>query len=133
MSNRLWRLGRRTFLQLAAATAAFGPLPARARPAPDATPAIGLAQIFERPASAIVIGRRYLDRYPDDHASLALASELLRASRGEPARAHLDLRARIRRDFERGDSVLLDGWILARSECRACAAVALSAAGGSFR
>jgi hypothetical protein len=36
------------------------------------------------------------------------------------------LRARCRQDFARGDTVLIDGWVLARTECRLCALVALS-------
>ncbi len=128
MSNRSGQPGRRTFLRLAAAAAAvLGPLPAWARPAKDAAPAAVLAAIFEHLDSAVAIGRRYLSRYPDERASRALAAELQRASGHDPAAARTDLRARVRRDFERGDTVLLDGWVLARSECHACAAIALAA------
>ena len=127
MSTRFGQIGRRTFLRLASVAAALGPLPAWAWPAPDAAPPAGLEQIFRHPDSAIVIGRRYLSRYPDEGPPEALAADLLRASGGGPAAARTDLRARVRQDFARGDTVLLDGWVLARSECHACAAVALAA------
>jgi hypothetical protein len=122
-SQRL--LGRRTFLLVAtAAAAAWGSLrpalPGSPRPAPGA----GLGLVFKHRDSAIAIGRRYLDRYPDDALPAVLAEH---ANTGDPAAARSALRAGIRQDFERGDTVLLDGWVLARSECRACAALALAA------
>ncbi len=128
MSNPVDQIGRRALLGLApAAAAVFWPLPGWPRPASDLVSAAGLAQLFTRPDSAIVIGRRYLSREPGEGPPRALASDLQRASAGDPAAARTDLRDRVRRDFERGDTVLLDGWVLARSECHACAAVALAA------
>jgi hypothetical protein len=90
------------------------------------TPGAGLAFAFRHPDSAIAIGRRYLSRYPDDAGARILADDLRRAGADDPAAARAALRVRVREDFERGDTVLLDGWVLARSECRACAAVALA-------
>lgn len=129
MPNPLGQLGRRTFLLAAmAAAAVFGRgAPAWPRPTPEPAPDAGLALVFKHPDSAIAIGRRYLGRYPDGAASQALADELSRAGAGDPAAVRAALRARVRQDFERGDTVLLDGWVLARSECQACAALALAA------
>jgi hypothetical protein len=123
------RSGRRTFLSLATAAAAAWSAPLRAalRLIPEPAPGAGLALAFKHPESAIAIGRRYLDRYPDDTLPATLARGLRTAGASDPAAARLALRARVRGDFERGDTVLLDGWVLARSECQACAAVALAA------
>ena len=121
-------LGRRAFLMLGAAVVACAGsmravLQLLLEPVPDA----GLGLVFKHRQSAIAIGRHYLSRYPDDALMQAFAQDLRRAGGGDPAAARLALRARVREDFERGDTVLLDGWILARSECRACAALALGA------
>jgi hypothetical protein len=126
MPNRFGELGRRTFLIVAAATAAWGgSVRAALRPAPS--PGAGLALAFRHRDSAIAVGRRYLDRYPDDSQPAVLARGLQRAATGDPAAARAALRTQVRQDFARGDTVLLDGWVLARSECRACAALALAA------
>jgi hypothetical protein len=119
-------LGRRTFLLLAMAAATWGG-PVRAALGPGPAPDAGLALAFKHRGHAIAIGRRYLGRYPDDPWPGVLARGLGRASPADPAAARLALSARVREDFERGDTVLLDGWVLARSEGRACAALALAA------
>jgi len=127
MSNAHGVLGRRAFLAHAAVAVAAvcgGWVPAALRPLPEA--GAGLALAFKHRQSAIAIGRRYLSRYPDDALPGLLARGLQPADRGDPAAARAALRARVREDFERGDTVLLDGWVLARSECRACAALALA-------
>ena len=120
-------LGRRAFLMAAAAAACAGSVRAVARPIPGPAPDAGLALVFRHRQSAIAIGRRYLSRYPGDVLPQALARGLQRAGTGDRVAARLALRARVREDFERGDTVMLDGWVLARSECRACAALALAA------
>jgi hypothetical protein len=121
-------LGRRAFLTVAAAAAAWGvSLRAALRPTPGPVPDAWLASIFKHRQSAIAIGRRYLARYPDEASPQRLAQALRPAAGDGPAAARRALRARVRADFERGDTVLLDGWVLARSECQACAALALAA------
>ena len=129
MQSPFGQLRRRTFLLLATATAAtFGwRAPAWAETSPDLTADDGLAFAFRHPDSAIAIGRRYLSRYPDAAGARVLADEVRRAADGDPAAARAALGARVREDFARGDTVRLEGWVLARSECRACAAVALAA------
>ncbi len=129
MANPQGALSRRSFVRLAAiaAAAAAGPVGAGSRAIPQVLPGAGLGLGFEHRKSAIAIGRRYLARYPDDALPAALAQDLRRAGAGDPAAARRALGARVRDDFERGDTVALDGWILARSECRACAALALVA------
>jgi hypothetical protein len=126
--NPFGELGRRAFLALAAAAAGCGvPLRAGRAQVPQSESAAGLALVFKHRQSAIAIGRRYLSHYPDDALPHALAQAVLRGEGGTPAAARDALRARVREDFERGDTVLLEGWVLARSECQACAAIALAA------
>ena len=129
MPSPFGQLRRRTFLLLATATAAtFGwRPPAWPGAGPKVAPGDGLAFAFRHPDSAIAIGRRYLSRYPDAAGARLLADEVRRAGGGDPAAARAALGARVREDFARGDTVRLEGWVLARSECRACAAVALAA------
>ncbi len=125
-------LGRRTFLMVAAAAATCGgSVRAMLQPIPEPGPDAGLGLVFKHRQSALAIGRRYLSRYPDDAGAQAFARDLRRAGAGDPTAARLALRARVREDFERGDTVLLDGWVLARGECQACAALALAASGAA--
>lgn len=99
----------------------------RASAVPD-----GLADFFGAPASAAVLGRAYLKTVPnhrDANYLAALLDELPEAAHGPAARG--DLRRALARcrvaDFAAGRTVAVDGWILARSEARLCAAVALAA------
>ena len=123
------RVGRRRFLVLASATTAALTAPAIAPPGSAAEPVsgAGLALAFRDQASAIAIGRRYLGHFPNEPHDEVLAEGRRLAGETDPAAARSALRARIKQDFERGDTVTLDGWILSRSECRACAALALTA------
>jgi hypothetical protein len=89
-------------------------------------------------ASTAHFGRRYLAAHPDeadvavlaDH--LGLAPEALAAlSRGRPLPAQAGRALQKLRDAElrAGRTVLLDGWLFARSEARCCALAWLTAAG----
>ena len=127
--RKLGPVGRRRFLALASATTAALTAPAIALPGSAAEPVsgAGLALAFRHQASAIAIGRRYLGHFPNDPRHEVLAEGRRLAGETDPAVARSALRARVKQDFERGDTVTLDGWILSRSECRACAALALAA------
>lgn len=127
--RKLDPVGRRRFLALASATTAALTAPAVALPGSAAEPVsgAGLALAFRHQASAIAIGRRYLGHFPNDPRHEVLAEGRRLAGETDPTVARSALRARVKQDFERGDTVTLDGWILSRSECRACAALALAA------
>jgi hypothetical protein len=51
---------------------------------------------------------------------------VVRLTRREPQAAARLLRQGIYDDFRRADTVVVDGWILARTEARLCALIALS-------
>ena len=72
------------------------------------------------------VGHRYLALHPEEIDIDRLWTTLA----GLPLPSHIDqLKARLaqlrRRDFERGEIVIVDGWILARTEARACALLTL--------
>jgi hypothetical protein len=129
--NPFGGLGRRAFLRIAAAAGVGGLFGGTVRvgrpPVPQPGPEAGLALVFRQRQSAIAIGRRYLSCYPGDPLPHRLAEALSRAGTEDAAAARRALLTRVRNDFERSDTVLLDGWVLSCSECRACAAFALAA------
>jgi hypothetical protein len=75
--------------------------------------------------SAAALGRAYLRRHPEEASAAGLALALERRLPGgmPPERA---LRRACAEDFAAGDTLRLDGWVLARSECRLCALLALA-------
>ncbi|UYN93993.1 MAG: hypothetical protein KIT25_18355 [Enhydrobacter sp.] len=103
-----------------------------------ATPASGMAprrdglrSLIAHWDAACLIGRRYLAIAPEDRSASALCRALfggpLPSGGGAAAVSHLRgiVEVRRREDFSRGDTVLIDGWLLARSEARLCALASL--------
>jgi hypothetical protein len=85
-----------------------------------------LTTIFTQASASKAIGHKYLTKYCDE----ASAEYLWRMIRGSSTLSSPgDLKTHLRRlrekNFEEGEIVILDGWILARIEARACALVAL--------
>jgi hypothetical protein len=85
-----------------------------------------LGAILSRELTLQTIGRRYLSAYPEE----ADVDHLRRALVGQSAAPHTDqLEARLaqlrQQDFEGGEIAIVDGWILARTEARACALLTL--------
>jgi hypothetical protein len=83
-------------------------------------------------AGAERIGRRYLAMLPADvdrSRLLSMSPALncaLRAVRHQPEVAAGLLRRGINEDFRRADTVIVDGWVLAATEARFCAVLALA-------
>jgi hypothetical protein len=83
-------------------------------------------------ASAARVGRRYLATLPagtDKSRLLAMSPAIdvaLRTVRRQPAHAAGLLQQGITDDFRRTDITIVDGWVLAATEARLCAVVALS-------
>jgi hypothetical protein len=82
------------------------------------------AHLFRNPDAAARIGAWYLRLHPQEGSP-----SFLRAATGVGDRTGRIARRRfaslVSGDFARGDTVVAGGWILARSECRLCALVAL--------
>jgi DNA-binding IclR family transcriptional regulator len=112
-------LQRRAMLLAGLAAALVRP----ARAAPSHLP----AGYFRHPASARAIGRAYLAAVPAeaDAARIAALLALGPASGASPAALRRRMAARLRADFAAGRTIVLDGWLLAESEARLCALVAL--------
>ena len=89
-----------------------------------------LGGLFEHPDSARVLGRAYLRAFPAEATVAKLERALaagvdgrLSAASDDELRALFALRARL--DFAQEDTVVLDGWIVARTEGRLAALAAL--------
>lgn len=119
------RLHRRDVLLALGALALGGSLGPRGGATPVGPSGLDLAARLRDPDAARALGFRYLEQRPDERDLSFLHAATL-AGAGEGRRSVESLRARFRDDFRRGDTVLIDGWVLARTECRLCALVALS-------
>lgn len=88
-----------------------------------------LRDLFPDPSSLRAVGALYLRRYPEELASVRhlMRAAALRGSGSSNAFARM-IAERRRIDLERGDVVIVAGWILARSEALLCAAASLDAA-----
>ncbi|MHA1563675.1 MAG: hypothetical protein ACTSX7_00060 [Alphaproteobacteria bacterium] len=85
-------------------------------------------ELFASPSAARAVGRRYLALYPEERDVATLQEALFSGQArigGTALRQHVATLCR--RDFAAGDTVIVDGWILARSEARACALSAMAA------
>lgn len=97
-------------------------IPALARRLQDALP---------NAASARALGNACLARHPEEADAAALARQVtaLLAPYARPAASGRELADALSRlrvsEFQRGDVVDLDGWVLARSEVTVCALVAM--------
>lgn len=113
-------LTRRRLLGIAALSAAL----------PPAILASGANMPSFGPASPMLaaLGRSYLAAHPDE----AFAQRLLRGIAGENPLPHTRaawralIRERRAEEFARADTVIVEGWILARCEARLCALQAIS-------
>jgi hypothetical protein len=129
-------VARREFLARAvsAVLAGFGAAAAPERSLADVSRLAErrVADLFRDEAAAARVGRRHLERHPDERDRMHLLAALFPA--GLPTtdaalRSHL---AGLRqRDFATGRVVILDGWTLAVSEARLCALVELRSAGAT--
>lgn len=76
--------------------------------------------VYEPTAGLVTIGTRYRELYPDDDPSAV--GDLVPETEDDEG---LDLQQRfaeqVRADFDAGDTVDVDGWVLARSEARIAA------------
>jgi hypothetical protein len=120
---------RRTVLSALALAAVAAAMPRgglRSAPISDSSSPLGL---WRNRAAARAIGRRYLADHPDEADAGRLAHQLFGKDGAAPVTA-ADLRRAVdaarSRDFARSDTVVIDGWLLARSEARLCALALLS-------
>ena len=90
--------------------------------------ASALTTLFKDPEGASAVGRRYLALHPDEADADRLSEALFDTAqpfRPTAKTLRSDLSRQRECDFRDGDVVILDGWLLARSEARVCALTAL--------
>lgn len=117
-------IGRRAVAAIAVAllSVGIGPLAAHGRGRADQAVVEALLGGLG-PARAI--GRRYLDQAPEERDSRAVRRHLFGDRTMSLGELRADMNRRRADDFACGDTVLIDGWILARTEARLCALAVL--------
>ncbi len=117
-------MNRRTFVELGAAgvvgAGLLTPAALAAGSPADAMASPELLTILRNEREVRAIG----DAYRLGHAA-ERTPEALRRRLAERLRLDADLNAAVRRDFSEGETVQVNGWILARTEARQCALYAL--------
>jgi hypothetical protein len=136
------KTGRRSVL-LAVTGWATMPMSAMARlpfaasppPDPEARLLTRLAGLFGEPASATALGAAYLRQAPEEAEPGCLLSRLFPDAATEVLERWSDgvlrstLARRLAEDFANSRTVVLQGWVLSRSEARLFAAAALAQGG----
>jgi hypothetical protein len=88
-----------------------------------------LLELFGDPHTVRELGIAYRRGFPDQSEPEQLARAVLSRSGPRQSTAGVDLQAfirrRIRRDFDYGETVRLNGWILSVTEARQCAMFSL--------
>jgi len=96
------------------------------------------AALISSPEGAAAIGRVYLANVPEERNAHNLASRVLESLKRSSETHHgdwhrLSLRAKVSRtirwEYEQGQVVVLDGWVLSRMEARLCAFLELNMRG----
>ena len=130
------RTARRSVL-LAVAGWALLPVAALARlplaaADPDARLLARLATFFAAPDSAAVLGAAYLRQVPEEAEAASLVTRLFPGvaatalERWSDGALRTALARRLSEDFAQSRTVMLQGWVLSRSEARLFAAAALA-------
>jgi hypothetical protein len=121
------RIGRRSVVVTATMALLAGTMPAVIRPARSATrdSCDAIAALWSDTGGACRVGRSYLAQVPEDADRDRLVAILFREEGAHAGMSADALRAQFARarmrDFESGDTVTVDGWVLARTEARLCA------------
>ena len=85
-----------------------------------------LIGLFSDQDAPRAVGRRYLEMYFHEGDRAWLLKALIGAARPQsPEALRTELASRRRHDFWEGNIVIVDGWVLSRTEARACALTAL--------
>ncbi len=108
-------MNRRHFLRLTAFAAAIGLVPAARAKGVGLNTALAHPELLDAlgPAMVRAIGARYREMHPAEDDARVLVDAI-------GAR-------RVREDFERGRTVVIDGWLLSTTEARQCALFSLLA------
>lgn len=115
---------RKVLMQSIAAMVAFyvhaPPVSGSALPVASYSLTDAALTLISSKTSASAIGRAYLRKCPQETSEEVLRAELCRGLAAEAIDARV-FPQRIAQDFENGNTVMLEGWILSRTEARLCA------------
>lgn len=73
-----------------------------------------------------LIGDRYRELFPDENGEKRLVQTLFNQSSPATAMNIETIQRTIAKDFQTGNTVMIDGWILSRTEARQCALLSLT-------
>lgn len=73
----------------------------------------------------IEIGALYREHTSEERTERELVSVLLKEGSGEVTSSREFMNERVKADYQQNDVVLLEGWILSRTEARQCALLSL--------
>lgn len=119
-------LTRRELLASLGVVAAGGLLPSWGRAVGGLADRPLVAEILGYPRGAVVLGRAYLETFPEEANHGRLVACLLAEATSQNQRAfRSSLIARIRSDFDEGTVVSIRGWVLSRTEARLAGLIAL--------
>lgn len=71
-------------------------------------------------------GKIYRERFPDENSERKLVELLTTNISSDQAAVNEMLRLQITTDYESGNTVMVDGWILSKTEARQCALFAVT-------
>ena len=71
--------------------------------------------------TVIAIGNQYRVQYVDENSEQVLAKKLVHNLSGSGEQMIKSLNQKIKEDFEEDNTILIDGWILSKTEARRCA------------
>jgi exosome complex RNA-binding protein Rrp42 (RNase PH superfamily) len=71
--------------------------------------------------TVIAVGNQYRVQYVDENSEQALAKKLVQNLSGTGEKMIKNLNQKIKEDFEEDSTILIDGWILSKTEARQCA------------
>lgn len=85
-----------------------------------------LLELFTDQDAPYLLGKRYLDLYPHHKTEVFLLAERIQSLQPPTAMVLKKMLRRQREsDFHNGETITIDGWLLARTEAEACALTVL--------
>ena len=127
MKAKKFVMKRRNFIMAMSSTLASlhfsGNASGNQRPDLNSSTQDQLKAMFNDPDNARDIGRFYLNAYPDHATRAYLEQQIGLGNSLDPVKSFEDKR---QQDFLVGNTVTMDGWVLAKAEVCVCALLAMS-------